>query len=732
MELIDTSFGYISAGADSSGFYHIFLENDHSQGQLNHVKIYLDPKLAAHVKNPARTLMGLLEAACSTQAFDYEKPLKIEYIPSTPLQKEGLRIQTASASVWTHVDDKTVDENRFWSPIEELIQNDHLILTPSSEKKLRQVDPLEKEVKPQSILKKVAYTHEIDSKHYGHEAAKQFPMLSSYIEMTTAQINSLERLLDRQEANNDDVGAELTRMQITFLEEKLELAKTTRDETGNEMVDSNYFRDLLKQATKEVANGRKRSELTQDEFHEIYRLACQRFIPSLCNCWKQEVQGQYPGVIGPKMGEKYFWMRFGAFYDTRCGLFSARDFFEADGKLKDDRALQLEARKALDVIERYNSEICEPKQPKPKFLKYLGLKEKPKFKQEHFYGWESAYQWICTQIRNPDGTINLDGLKKVLMERKAIQETNFLSLLGAQLGRLKPGDEKLQWLHVSLLKPFEEWKSDDIKGSPGWTHNEKHEILEMQWAFSHFRGAEISFDKQATAPFIEYTDDGKPERVIFPLHMAPEGYDGKPVKLESHFVSCSVAAGSSHKGHKNADGAALQGEINESFFNYAYNEGILLDRSNEGLKAEKDPIAALAWGESSFTAAEEISSLLLSRGWAISGCCQSGKDRTGFWCSRLAQQQVLEHYDAHASVDDDPSIRRCLNENPLNGKRVTTQILEANTGKTAVKVGVFTLPGEDPIYSKRLQHYFTLAYEQGPFQKKAHKVQAVVERNFTI
>lgn len=754
MDLLKTEWGYISTEADPEGNYHLFYSGEDST--FTQIKLQIDSKVAKQFKDPLEFL-GLMSKVMGEESFNKaildSHPLKIEYTPATPLQSQGLRVQTATSDTWISLDKSTSSEedttslsnfNKLWSPLEKLIQCHQYEGYSSDQRVLRDVEvPLTPASAPQ--LTEVKYDHIVNDVCYGNESAKQYPMLSKYIETVDSHIQSLEAHLKQIQPNSE--AYKLTQFQLDFLREKKQVAINFFRDNPSDMVDSNYFRDLLKAATKEIANGRSKKDLSQDDFDRIYNLACERFIPCLTNCWQQRVQGQYPDDLTPQTGPDHSWMRLGAMYDTRFGLFSLLEFTdETTGKLLDEPEFSQKGKEVVQRLLEYKASFNEGK--------------------PHHLGCLSAIRWMLNQIApdevdrpiaapaksskhattipspEPEPELNIDGLKRVLMERKSIQETHMLALLEQQLSRIQPGDEALKWLHISLLKPFEEWKSEDKKKDPGWTHNEMYEIKEMEWAFKHFQGAEIVFSKDVTSPRIEYDEAGKPTKITFNIALAPKDYEeatSSPIRLESHFVSCSVAAGLSAAGHKYKEpdrsafkteeeyeaayrkyeiGAGSQQKSNRAFFEYAQAEGDI--HKDEDMN-DTDVLARLKAGLSSFEAAEAISSRMLDKGWAISGCCQSGKDRTGFWCSRLAQREVLRIFDRSNHAAPDPSIRRCLNETPLRGDRVTRQILQANTGMTAIKVGVRDLPGDDAGKLIRLGHYATLAYEQG-IQSKIRKI----------
>ena len=747
MDLLKTDWGYISTEADPEGNYHLFAEGQDST--FVQVKLKIDPKVAKQFKDPSE-FFDLISGAMGEEAFHKaifdSHPLKIEYTPATPLQSQGLRVQTATSNTWISLDKSTSSEedttslsnfNKLWSPLEQIIQCHQYEGYSSDQRALRDVEvPL-----PSPKLTEVAYDHVVNSVCYGHESAKQYPMISKYIETVGAHIQSLTDRLSNLEKSSE--AYKLTQFQLDFLKEKREVAIKFFRENPSDMVDSNYFRDLLKAVTKEVADGRSKKELSQDDFDRIYDLACDRFIPCLTNCWQQRAQGKYPDTLSPQEGPDQSWMRLGATYDTRFGLFSLLEFTDKEtGKLLDEPEF---SQKGKEVIAR----LCEYKdsfnEGKPHHLGCLSAlhwmlkKIAPNEVDRHIAAPAKSSEHSATPLSSPEPVLNVDGLKRVLMEKKSIQETHMVALLEQQLSRIQPNSGVLNWLHISLLKPFEEWKSEDKKKNPGWTHNEMYEIKEMEWAFNHFRGAEIVFSNDVSSPRIEYTEAGKPTKITFNIALAPKGYNeatSSPIRLESHFISCSVAAGTSAAGHKyekpdrskfKSDqeydaaytkyqkGAGSQKESNRAFFEYAESQTHIPQVD------DTDVLAHLKEGLSSFTAAEEITSRMLYHGWAISGCCQSGKDRTGFWCSRLAQREILRIFDRPNHGKTDPSIRRCLNEVPLRKDRVTRQILEANTGMTAIKVGVRDLPGDDAGKLIRLGHYATLAYEQG-IQSKIRKI----------
>lgn len=752
---------FISQNADAKGNYHLFYPE--APDSYSQVTIKVDPKLAQKLGSSVETLAQLVGAALDSGDLKKDGELKMEYLPATPLQTEGIRVQTATSTLWTQVEDAGV-KDQYWSAIERFIQEDQYGESTATGLGLYKVEA-QKPFPPEAILRSVYYSHEVEGRCYGSEAAEQTPMVSQFIHSSEALCYSLEEEIEglkeaiaaneglltsmtsSMTAERDGALAEirawrkrleLANLQLDFQKERLAQARAYFARTGTEMVDSNYFRDLLKEVRAEYLEEKKckKSQLIQQDFDEIYKRACDRFVPALCNCWQQEARGQYfDSQVGASISDTDSWMRLGAFYDTRSGLCSSLDFFDpTTGDLKDDTDLQ----KLGDaLIGQLNQQVQEFTAKLPENLNFF-QKMTSKLSRGSLLGCIASVKWLVERL-DPAGSgrVDLPSLKKLLMERKAIQEASFLSLLEKQVVRLKPGDNTLKWLHVSLLKPFESWKVADQKDYPGWTHNEHNEIKEMAWVFRHFRGAEISFDTKEGPTKIEYDQHGKPSRIVLGAQHAPEGFTGRSAHLESHFVSCSVAAGVfTTQGHKTEEGRQMQADLNHDFYAYARSDSTLDSTktvdTRRGAAAEPEIVDALEQGYSSFEAASQISQFLLRKGWAISGGCQSGKDRTGFWASRIAQHKVLSTFDEHPPANVSSTTRRLLDENPLRGHRVTKQILAANTGKTAIKVGVFSLPGYDGFFRpRRLSHYARLVYEQ-VLQKKSAKTQAVVEKKFTI
>jgi hypothetical protein len=757
---IGSSGSFMTQTPDAEGKYHVF----HPSGDDSYtqISIKLDAKILKKMGPSLEPVIALVNQALDSG--DLEEEIKIEYLPATTMQSEGIRIQTVSAGVWTQAVE-TGKKERYWSPIERFIQEDQYAEFTSSaaSKGLYEVEVNPKRLNPESILRSVHYNHEVEGDCYGAESAYQSGMISQYIEGAQGLCDSLNfRILDYErrinsthaltaEASATDQACmqqkiktwqeqiELAKFQLDFHTKKLIAARDYFARTGSEMVDSNYFRDLLKEVTADYIqiSGKSKKTLGQEDFDLIYTQTCDRYIPALCNCWQQEARGMYKDpVTGQTLSDTHMWMRMGAFYDVRSGLFTALDFFESStGALKSDTELEALGTSLLARLAQEEARLQKELPENKNVFSRLFARSAPSV-----MGCLSAVHWLQRNIP-PDPAqpkkINLRALKQLLMERKAIQESAFVTLLEKQVAGLKEGQDKLEWLHVSLLKPFEGWKKSDQIDAPGWTHHEKHEIAEMQWVFRHFRGAQIQFADFETPTNMEYDAAGKPEKIIIGSQHAPKHMVGKTIDLESHFVSCSVADGIKAAGHRNGEGRSFQGEINRDFYKYAQDSNYLpAPTANTAAAASTgaqpvDALEALEYGYSSYAAAEDLAHEMLSRGWAISGGCQSGKDRTGFWASRLAQKKILSTYDTHAPKSASPQTRQLLDENPLRGRRVTTQILEANTGKTAIKVGVFSLPGYDRFLQRRLSHYGCLAYEQF-LQKKAAKVQVAVEKKFTI
>lgn len=602
------------------------------------------------------------------------------------------------------------------------------------------------------ILQEFEYKHTCLGVNYGTESAQMFSAISSFIQATRGIINSLNR---RKENIKNQFEIDLVEKQIRFHEMMLNQAINHKKEHSEGFVDSNYFRDLLKEEMEKKAEeeGRKliqpssalikkleeratirgtfneklydklvqqeaiklgRSTLDKEEWKSIYNNAADRCVPFLVNCWRQHVKSEMVASNISSADEPYdaAWVRVGAFYDARCCLYSLKDLLgEASlGEAGEDElnkraeVIVLTLKKRLSTLDKFDK-------------KSVGVK-----KGQAYLANRAAITYILEKMcDDPEdfttSAVNPDKVRMLAAERLAIAQSQFISLLQAQLAQVKSSDKAIDWVHLSLLKP------DEDKIERGWTHVEANECLDLKWVFDHFRGCKVEFVDGNADPEIKYDEKGRPETIVFSRgHIGRNDLGhGEPLLLNTYCVNCSVSSrryfGLSREGASSEKAMKIQKKMNEDFYKEVVQKNWLDPQSQETVykylnEEQKKRVRALfEKGQSDFYAAEDISTELLKRGFKLSVNCQSAKDRTGYVCSRICQRMItsgLEEAKKQGKIEDGVSYRLSrylLNISPFHAEQVTGRILSSNTGAKHVKCMVANMPGNDPLNLQRVRNY---------------------------
>lgn len=699
----------VSAQADPEGYFHVVYSNG---SHLTYLQVKPDVHLRTDDSKQISQHIGTLVEKC----MDYEQ-LRSNLQSSTRVNiswfSDGLgKAMVKAQAIGDCIKSIEIDDGAheyLSTPIRDIVRD--CITRSCSLGAIKQQAVYQPSLRDKSVS--FEYEHTALGKVYGKEKATMHPMVESFIRNTQGTLISLEKAL--QECSDNQM-ANCYQRQIEFLSKKIEMAKTYQLSTNSALIDSSYYRKILKSIKKEIlASSDERlkegGKLNQQGWNAVHQRASDAYIPFLTNCWRQSTAS-----VTDDGHTEWSWMRFGAFYDSRSSTFALNEFMTvlepnpADGnrvRMVDasDEEVEKKAKELLLRLENYKMSSSDQEK-----MAQLG-----------------AINYVKSRICKSDNEIDIQGVRDWLAERKIIMQTSFLSLLEAQAQNLKDGAEGIKWAHLSLIKPHE----DKIQGEEaGWSHSEKYELQELKWAFDYFRGARVIFADVQT-PSVDYDEYGQPETITLSRSLV----EGKKLKevlpLECHLVSTSVASTTIRSaGAVDKQAEDLQKEINSGFFNSEKVPDSVLDPSEPSFKD-------LQMGRSSYYTAEDLAVELILNGWCLSGACQSGKDRTGYWCSRLAQRLIVSRLDQAKEQGKISNIgywaaRRLLNGSAFNGMRVSKQILKSNTGYEALKTAVFNLPGQDELYLSRFCHYIDFMIDKSGARTIMQKVCNFVDKKFIM
>jgi hypothetical protein len=701
----------ISNAADDLGYYQIVLWKDdqllHFQVQFLNQENLLPNQvhlLSIHFVN------ALIKNEMVQEKFSEGADIRLSWKAANAWQQGALKVEESVNDQWQEIE-IIRSHDSLDTALEMIGQGYHQIKSSQDQVKMSNFDEL---IHDKSYC--FEYDHKVLGEKFGKEKAELFPVIESYIHSAQSLIQSLKASFKDLEDDNENsldnhdlLQEQFIQYQIDYLDRTIQKARVYQANSKDGLIDSNYYRTLLSEQKKQVQE-KKAGPLVQKDWDKIHQKVADQYIPFITNCWNQTTR-----VGGPNStSTDYTWMRFGAFYDSRCALFSMKDFMNPDGKFIDNDIFQANGEK---LVEEFKNHFYSQKNN----LDHSS----PVKKEQSDLATQGALNYALSRICNQNNQFDKAKMLQWLAERKIIAQTSFLSLLESQVQQLKSGASSLKWAHLSLVKPHEH----KIQGHDGgWTHSEKYEVEELKWAFDHFRGATIIFDADKTSS-IDYDPQGKP----LTIHLRSSLIKDKsfePLKLESYLVSTSVAStGVSRKGHKDDEAQLKQENLNKDFFSS--------DIKPKPQSVHQSSFDKLERGESDFYTAEDMGYELLKDNWQLSLCCQSGKDRTGYVCSRLAQRLILDKLEHDHSLGKISTIgyynaKLTLNSRPLDHDRVTKQILRSNTGFEAIKVGVWDLPGYDLANFKRIGHYVDLAVDFTGIRKLGKKIGSYAVNRFRL
>lgn len=722
---------YHSAKPDVEGYYHIFYPNG-DRWKFQHIRLRSEELLSAKTQGIdvggalVESFKGLMSHKGIQASAMSSKPLHIEYRVQNPVQKQSILVHNVATGTLEHAIFQQ-DTTEIWHPTMDLVAR--AVMFPTDSRLFQEPSVVE------PSLPSYGYDHQVDGVAYGREKAAMHPGVRSLLRQVDGEIESLaKRLQAFENSGASGVQVHLTRHQLTYLQGVKRQAIAFEAHKGQPLIDSNYYRDLIKE---EEAKKRKEIEsregaargLSPGEMLEVQNNAAHKYIPFLSNCWSQS--SQVMGTKSTSREDPKTWMRSGAFYDARCSMFSLEELIDsscntdegvmAAGGLCDRAAVVIDKmvdelglieEKLFKKLKKHGEDNKKVQQLRLNRAAIVYALERLAYVQTtpHLPGDEVSYSISRHQTPPKAGMprINIAGLVGWVAEKRAIAQTQFLSLLEGQVAQIKPGDTELKWIHMSLLR------MNYKKFDKGASMNEKREAEDMKWAFDHFRDAKICFEEGVTSPKIEYDEHGKPIKITLNRSLATAGQITGEITLKSYCMSCAPAP----KGAKTlakylvVDGGQPmtdQEEFNRQFWADVVSTWTDVSGRN------KELLDLLRQGKSNFEIGEVFALEAMKHGYAFSTCCQSGKDRTGYICSRIAQRIVLDGLDRardsgrlHAS--EHQRLHAHLDVKPFEAQRITQKILAANTGAHYIKVGVLQLPGRG--FGRRVSHYLGLAAQE--------------------
>lgn len=277
----------------------------------------------------------------------------------------------------------------------------------------------------------------------------------------------------------------------------------------------------------------------------------------------------------------------------------------------------------------------------------------------------------------------LENIDRTILERRTILEGYFLETLNAQVEKKGIKGEEFVLTHLSLLN-----QKKSALDSTGWMHNEGNSIEDMAEIFKEMRGKEIIFGQGGPAV--------KGHRIFL-----PQISDQQQVRLIPIFMNVSVQGNLSNTG--------LQAAVNQD--NFEYLRDIVPEDSPELANLK----ILLAEESSSYVLAEQVGIQLRNLG-ALSVCCASAKDRTGFISARLIQRKLAPF------IPND--MAKKFEREVLAADSPAARVVCENTGINVLKVDprvVNSLPGLSS------QSKVRFIYAQGAQMAGMYKPQAVTE-----
>lgn len=318
----------------------------------------------------------------------------------------------------------------------------------------------------------ISHSYMLNKQEIGHQLISRQNTLQEDIQFAKNMQKHLEQKLSNALSND-----ERKQVERDFKYYKQALKNATAYKTKN-WIDSNYFRDLIKQA-------------------KSFTQAIQAYVSAPVNMRYQELQVQGNRQVG--------FYRVGIMSDMRNGWFSLTD-------LKRMQKDPEEIHKHINRIESY--------------IKDHSLKGNKL--ESALY----ALNQLKEVVNQAKLTANPTALQEVTEDRKRVIQQQMIQLIN---GQVKQNPEKVKQallsgrsfdiVHVALLNQ----KSVTLDAT-GWMHDERVEMEDMQEIFEEFKGKTLVFG--STGPLI----DG--DKVYLPYTF--EGLSNREVKLETHFLNTSV------------------------------------------------------------------------------------------------------------------------------------------------------------------------------------------------
>lgn len=251
-----------------------------------------------------------------------------------------------------------------------------------------------------------------------------------------------------------------------------------------------------------------------------------------------------------------------------------------------------------------------------------------------------------------------------------------------QAQALKHPDEvilkrELSIVHMSLLNP-QKMQLDKT----GWAHFENNEIEDMREIFAEFEGKKVVFDGNG-------------------VHFADDRNDPEAVVIKTIFFNISV------QGHQKND--SEQKLINQQALQKVYPFISSPESRSLFQKIQLD----LNQGKSSYTVAEDISTLLMILKLPTSIGCLSAKDRTGYVAYRTQCRMLARKLDESTlSEKQKKQLNTYFGSQGLGAESGASLVVEDNTSCRFLKVSPFTLPGLSEsllLQLKRIREIFRSA-----------------------